>query len=52
MEILKSDISYETSTKYINKDIVVNDTDKAVTSGVVVVSQNKLLIVIGTLICL
>jgi len=52
MEVLKAPISYLTSTKYINNDVVVEENNKAITSGIVVVSQNKLLIVKGTLICL
>ena len=52
MEITKAPISYLTSTKYINKDTVINDSDKAYTSGIVIVSQNKILIVNGTLTCL
>jgi hypothetical protein len=49
---LKTDISYLTSTKYVTQDILVKDEDKAYTSGTVIVSQNKLLIVKGLLTCL
>lgn len=52
MEILKIPISYLTSTKYITKDIIIKEEDKAYTSGIVIVSQNKLLIVKGLLVCL
>lgn len=52
MEIIKFPLSYLTSMKYITRDIVIKEEDKAYTSGTVIVSQNKLLIVKGTLICL
>jgi hypothetical protein len=49
---LKTDISYLTSTKYVTQDILITDDNKAYTSGTVIVSQNKLLIVKGLLVCL
>ena len=52
MEIIKFPISYLTSMKYITRDIVIKDEDKGYTSGTVIVSQNKLLIVKGLLVCL
>jgi hypothetical protein len=52
MEIMKAPISYLTSTKYITRDIVIKDEDKGYTSGTVIVSQNRLLIVKGLLTCL
>lgn len=52
MEILKVPISYLTSTKHITNDIVIKDEDKGYTSGTVIVSENKLLIVKGLLVCL
>ena len=52
MEIIKFPLSYLTSMKYITRDIVIKEEDKAYTSGTVTVSQNKLLIVQGTLTCL
>ena len=52
MEILKIPLSYLTSIKYITRDIVIKEEDKAYTSGTVIVSQNKLLIIQGTLTCL
>lgn len=52
MEIIKLPISYLTSTKYITRDTVIKDEDKAYTSGTVIVSQYKLLIVKGLLVCL
>lgn len=51
-ETIKYPISYLTSTKHITKDIVIKEEDKAYTSGTVIVSENKLLIVKGNLTCL
>ena len=52
MEIIKFPLSYLTSMKYITNDIIIKDEDKGYTSGTVIVSQNKLLIVKGLLVCL
>lgn len=49
---LKTSISYLTSTKYMTQDMVIKEEDKAYTSGTVVISQNKILIVKGSLVCL
>lgn len=52
MEINKLPISYLTSTKHITRDMIIKEGDKGYTSGTIIVSENKLLIVKGTLICL
>lgn len=52
MEIIKAPLSYLTSIKYIVKDTVIKEDDRAYAWGKVVVSQGKLLIVKGTLTCL
>jgi hypothetical protein len=52
MEIIKFPLSYLTSTKYITRDIVIKEQDKAYTSGTVIVSQGKLLIIEGLITCL
>lgn len=52
MEILKAPLSYLTSIKYITKDTVIEENDRAYAWGIVVVSQGKLLIVKGIITCL
>ena len=50
--IIRVPSSYLSSTKYLNKDTIIDENQKCCSGGTLEVSLNKTLIVRGTLICL